>query len=91
MRNTASDLCTLIRALAAVTHRSPSTISRLVTGSGDTLIRLERRRADGAPAHRITTERAERALSAISNLWPADARWPDEIPRPDAKKLRRAS
>jgi hypothetical protein len=83
MDSTVANLCLLIRLLAKATNRSPLTISRLSTGSGDTLKRLEKQTSDGRPAHRITTERAQRSIQRLSDLWD-DSReeWPSDIPRP---------
>lgn len=87
MDHTVKNLCILIRTLAAATNRSPLTVSRLVTGSGDTVLRLERMRPDGRPRHRITTDRANRAMRRLSEIWD-DQRvpWPANIPRPEMPK-----
>ncbi len=79
MDSTAQNLCHLIRLLASGTNRAESTVSRHATGSGDTLRRLEK-------GHRITTERAERAMRRLSLIWDDDrVAWPQDIPRPAAK------
>lgn len=65
-------LCTIF---AAHTRRRLSTVSRLATGSGETIARLERGRT-------ITIRRAARALQYLSDHWPDDGEWPAEIPRP---------
>lgn len=82
MDDTVNALCRLIEQLATATNRSRSTISRLSTGSGDTYRRLMTLDAQGRPRHRITTERATRAVQEISAMWPAYLRWPSDIPRP---------
>ena len=86
MQNTVTQLTFLIRALAAHTNRSASTVSRLVTGSGDTIRRIEKLTPNGTPAHRISTERAERAFVRIAEIWPSDLEWPRTIPRPTPNK-----
>ena len=86
MRSTTENLSILIRTLAAETNRSPSTVSRLVTGSGDTLRRIEERNENGLPAHRISTERVERSFKLLSQIWPSDLAWPAGIPRPSNSK-----
>ena len=68
-------LTRLASALAKHLNRSVSTVSRLATGSGETIPRLGR-------GHAITTRRAARAIQWFSDHWPADAEWPAAIPRP---------
>lgn len=82
MDNTVKTLCDLARLLARATNRSPTTISRLVTGSGDTIRRLQVVDDSGHAVHRITTARAARAIQRLSDLWPADLAWPTQIERP---------
>lgn len=84
--STTENLIILIRRLAAHTNRAPSTISRLVTGSGDTLRRMEIRKPDGKPRHRISVERVDEATAKISAIWPRDLEWPSDIPRPLKEK-----
>lgn len=86
MQNTVSHLSILIRTLAGHTNRSASTVSRLVTGSGDTVRRIEKLTPRGTPVHRISTERVERAFARLSDIWPSDLEWPADIPRPDKPK-----
>ncbi len=75
-----SRLCTIF---AKRTRRRLSTVSRLATGSGETIARLKRGRT-------ITIRRAARALRYLSDHWPDDQEWPAEIPRPkDAARDRR--
>ena len=68
-------LCTIF---AARTRRRLSTVSRLATGSGETIARLRNGRT-------ITMRRAARALQYLSDHWPDDQEWPTEIPRPEAE------
>ena len=82
MSDTIKNLCDLIDLLAEATGRSPSTISRLVTGSGDTIRRLRAVDDRNRRVHRISTDRVERALQRLSDLWPQPVAWPTEIPRP---------
>lgn len=85
MENTHEHISHLIRSLAEHTGRSPSTISRLVSGSGDTLKRLEARHK-GQPVHKITTDRAARITLNLSEMWAPDLEWPRHIPRPPKPK-----
>lgn len=85
MDNTSEHLSTLIRTLAAHLGRSPSTISRIVSGSGDTLNRLEKKHGS-IPVHRITTDRAARMVLRLSEIWAPDLEWPRHIPRPNKKE-----
>lgn len=86
MDNTAQNICTLVEKLAHATNRSPSTISRLITGSGDTIERLKRKGKAGRH-NRITTDRAARSLQRLSDIWDDDrAVWPRDIPRPAQSK-----
>lgn len=82
MDDTVNALCILIERLATETNRSTSTISRLSTGSGATYARLRALDKDGRPRHRITTERATRAMKRLSEIWPTYLRWPSNIARP---------
>ena len=84
MDDTVNALCRLIEKLAKETNRSTSTISRLATGSGATYRRLTALDSDGRPRHRITTERATRAIKTLSEIWPAYLRWPANISRPSS-------
>ena len=83
---TIDDLLRMIDLLAAATGRSPSTISRLATGSGDTIRRLRAVDGSGRRVYKITTDRVERASQHLSGLWPADLPWPTDIPRPTKKE-----
>ncbi len=55
---------------------SDSYASKLETGSGDTLDRL-----DGGIG--LTLRRANQIILKISLAWPTDLDWPDDVPRPD--------
>ena len=50
--------------------------SRLLAGSGDTILRLE---SGGS----LTGRRAAAIIQTASNRWPPDLEWPADIPRPD--------
>ena len=65
----------LIEMLAAARHRSPHTIGRLASGSGDFYARL-------AAGHDLTTRRASRVVRYLSDHWPAGVEWPAGVPRP---------
>ena len=77
MDDTAEWLSRLCAIFAARTRRRLSTVSRLATGSGETIARLKRGRT-------ITIRRAARAFQYLSDHWPDDQEWPTEIPRPNA-------
>ena len=68
----------LIEDLALELRRSPHTVGRLASGSGDFYIRLKR-------GHDLTTRRAERVLQWFSDNWPEDLPWPSDIPRPEPR------
>lgn len=82
MDDTVNSLCALIEVLAQATNRSTSTISRLATGSGATYRRLKVLDTKGRPKHRISTDRANRAMYRLSEIWPSYLRWPKGITRP---------
>ena len=65
----------LIELLAAARHRSPHTIGRLASGSGDFYARL-------AAGHDLTTRRASRVVRYLSDHWPEGVEWPAGVPRP---------
>ncbi len=77
MDDTIEWLSRLCAIFAARTRRRLSTVSRLATGSGETIARLKRGRT-------ITIRRAARAFQYLSDHWPDDQEWPTEIPRPKA-------
>ena len=64
---------------AQSTGRSPHTIGRLASGSGDFYARLKR-------GHDLTTRRAATVIRYLSDHWPADLPWPADIPRPAPSK-----
>ena len=78
MDNTTESLSRLCMIFAALTRRRLSTVSRLATGSGETIARLNRGRT-------ITTRRAAKAFQYLSDHWPDDQEWPTEIPRPPVR------
>ena len=77
MDDTTEWLSRLCAIFAARTRRRLSTVSRLATGSGETIARLKSGRT-------ITIRRAARAFQYLSDHWPDDQEWPTEIPRPKA-------
>ncbi len=68
----------LIEIMAREIARSPHTVGRLASGSGDFYIRLKR-------GHDLTTRRAARISQWFSDNWPEGAEWPSDIPRPEPK------
>ena len=74
----------LITLAAAASGRSPSTIGRWASGSGDMYHRLRR-------GHDITTRRAARVVQALSDRWPPGAQWPADVPRPPPRAPRDAA
>ena len=75
MDRTADYLVALVELFAEHTGRSAGTVSRLATGSGDTIVRLRR-------GSTITSRRMERALRYLSDNWPEDLPWPDRTDEP---------
>ena len=65
----------LIEIAAQASERSPNTIARYASGNGDFYARLKR-------GHDLTTRRAAKVIQWLSDHWPADLDWPDDIPRP---------
>ena len=65
----------LIRRYAAAREIAVSYASRLITGSGDTVDRIERGTS-------LTARRAEKIRQKASDRWPDDLTWPPEIERP---------
>lgn len=65
----------LIEILAHAVQRSPHTVGRMASGSGDFYARLK-------CGHDLTTRRAVRVTQRLSGHWPADLPWPSDIPRP---------
>ena len=76
MVNSDASLVTLIRTYAAARRISDSYASKILTGSGDTLDRMVRDRMS------LTARRSEKIIRRASNLWPKNAEWPSDIPRP---------
>ena len=71
-----SSLADLIRRYAAGRGATESYASRLATGSGDTLARID-------TGTSLTARRAARIVQWLSDHWPPGAEWPPDIPRPD--------
>ncbi|WP_211217712.1 hypothetical protein [Rubellimicrobium thermophilum] len=69
------DIAYLIRALAVARGWRVSTASRIVSGSWDTVDRIDRHGT-------LTQRRARRILEAVSEHWPTDLPWPEGIERP---------
>ena len=76
----------LIRAWAAGRGISVSYASRLATGSGDTVVRIEERGMS------LTARRARRIIEYLSDHWPEGLEWPPDVPRlaPGAREERAA-
>ena len=66
----------LIRHYASIRGLSVSYASRLLTGNGDTLARLD-------AGTSLTARRAQRILETASIAWPTGAAWPSDLPRPE--------
>lgn len=81
---TDEQIAALIEDLAAAINREVSYVSRLVTGSGDTVVRIR-----GGMS--MSLRRARSILLNISAKWPADLDWPADIPRPTPSKLEDAA
>jgi len=73
---TETAIATLIRSLAEAKGWAPSTAARIVSGSGDTLERI-----DGGIG--LTLRRANRIIEKVAAVWPDDLPWPSDIPRPE--------
>ena len=70
-----SQIIRLIDTAADKADRSPHTVGRWVSGDGRTYARLR-------AGHDITIRRATCIMQRLSDLWPAAAEWPSDIPRP---------
>lgn len=70
-----SHIAALIHLFSREVGVSESYASRLLSGSGDTVRRLE-------SGMSMTHRRSERLIQAASDNWPAGAPWPQSIPRP---------
>ena len=68
-------IAALIRSFATFREISVSYASILLTGSGDTVKRLE-----GGMS--LTGRRAEKIVERALDHWPAGLPWPEDIPRP---------
>ena len=75
MVHTDKFIAALIRAFAGGRCLSESYASRLLTGNGDTI-----RRIDSGTS--LTSRRAARIVQEASDHWPVEATWPAGIPRP---------
>lgn len=69
----------LIQRLADVRGWKPTHASRMASGSGDTLQRI-------AGGIGLTIRRANSIIARCNELWPDDAPWPSDIPRPAKSK-----
>ncbi|MFK5979731.1 MAG: hypothetical protein QM488_12685 [Rhizobiaceae bacterium] len=77
--NTADQIVELSKVFAVHTHRAETTVSRLATGSWDSIERLQAGKS-------ITTRRAEKTIQWFSDNWPDDLCWPEDIVRPEKKR-----
>ena len=73
--NLRQHLLTLIESFAAAKDLSPSRVTTIVLGSGN----MHRRLAEGKD---INVGRLEEAVAWFDAHWPADAAWPEGLPRP---------
>lgn len=76
---TEQHIAKLIQALAEANGWKVSHASRMASGSGDTVSRIEK-------GIGLTMRRANQILQKASKLWPADVEWPTDIPRPTASE-----
>lgn len=76
---TEAQIAALITQLAAARGWKLTHASRMASGSGDTLSRIE-----GGIG--LTIRRANAIISRCSELWPENAPWPSDIQRPDKSK-----
>lgn len=72
---TEQSIAKLIRAFARARGLEETYAARLVTGSGDTLQRLD-------AGIGMTLRRANTIVQNISDRWPQGHPWPADIPRP---------
>lgn len=77
---TEADIARLIRTLADAKGWKATYAAHQMTGSGDTLARIE-------GGIRITLGRAAKIMNNISAAWPSDLPWPEDIPRPGSTKM----
>ncbi len=71
-----SAVARIVRLYAIGRGISLSYASAMLSGSGDTVARL-----DGGMS--LTCRRAERILLKASKNWPSRLPWPEDIPRPE--------
>lgn len=76
---TDQSIAALIRRLARALKREESYVSRLVTGGGDTLDRLD-------AGNGLTLRRVNRIIANVHARWPDAEPWPADIPRPTTKQ-----
>lgn len=76
---TEADIADLIRQLAAARGWQVSHASRMASGSGDTVERI-----DGGIG--LTIRRANAIIAKCASLWPEEHAWPTGIPRPAPKE-----
>lgn len=81
---TEKDIADLIRRLAKARGWSVSHASRVVTGSGDTVARID-------VGIGLTMRRGKGIIEAVSREWPAGTAWPAGIERPSADQQKAAS
>ena len=72
----------LVHAYSRHTGLTTRTVSTYAAGSGDFCDRLEAGRD-------LTTRRAARVAQWLSDHWPDDLAWPNDIPRPEPSPDRR--
>ena len=65
----------LINSYATGRGVSVSYAARIITGSGDTVARIERGMS-------LTNRRSALIVQRLSDHWPSDLEWPADIPRP---------
>ena len=68
-------IISLVDLYADRTRLSPHSVGRYAAGSGDFYVRLKQ-------GHDLTTRRAARVTQYLSDRWPTNLAWPDDIPRP---------
>lgn len=69
----------LIRRLSEGRGWKISHASKMASGNGDTVARIER-------GIGMTMRRANQIVARVSALWPADLEWPSDIPRPRSEE-----
>ena len=70
----AAGIIQLVELSAKATGRSPHTVGRLVSDSGDFYSRL-------LNGHDLTTRRADRVVRRLSERWPERLAWPHDVVR----------